>query len=759
MTNRFFPVSPRNYFVFAFLSAAVSLGAAPLKVDLNPDNGRHDVQTPRWENWAVKEGAQAVHTFGALTFTLRPLGSPTLGTDWWKLGYDTGATLGSDGVFAKNAKKGGGLELVMHGLAPGHHSLVTYHNSLWKESVSACSLAVDGDVKLRGIKASRREPSDFDLGRAYVEFEAQPGKDVIIALRAEGDGAIDNVILNGFALDATDPAKLADTPSPAEEDEHAVEEPVLTWRPAKTAVSHQLYLGTSLESVAAATPKSPEFKGTLAAPKFSAGALSHLENYFWRVDEVDAAGAITRGDVWRFRVRHLAFPEAEGYGRFARGGREGRVIEVVNLNDSGPGSLREAVAAEGPRTVVFRVGGAIRLKSKLVVKNPYLTVAGQTAPGDGIALYGFTFGCYATHDVILRYVRIRVGDESGETLDGAGLGVGSDNCIMDHCSISWSIDEAFSSRMAKNITLQRTIIAEPLNMSVHSHYVGTGKGHSFAGSISGDIGSFHHNLLANCAGRNWSLAGGLTGGGHFSGWLDIRNNVVYNWEHRTNDGGVKALNLVGNYYIPGPASRVFHLLMPDFGTVKDPQQYYVADNAMEGKPQYDVDNWANGGVRFQEKSLSDIKLTQPEAMRLIKLDRPFCEPAVVTQSARVAYENVMADVGANYPHYDAIDARTVKDVLNRTFTFKGSKTGLPGIIDSQQDVGGYPEMKGGEAPADSDHDGIPDAWEKAHGLNPNDSADAGRVADQAGYTWLEIYLNGIPHLKVGELLSSRFRGS
>ncbi len=609
--------------------------------------------------------------------------------------------------------------------------------------MSALSVSVDGVVKLRGVQPSVRVTRDADAATAYVEFEAVAGKDVVVALTPDGGGKIDNVILNGFTLDGADPAKLAALPLPADYEDHAVENPLLSWRASPSAVAHHVYFGTSGAAVAAATPKSAEFKGEVATTRYATSGLNSEDTFFWRVDEVGPSSVVTRGEVWRFRVRGLAFPGAEGYGRFARGGRGGRVIAVTNLNDSGPGSLREAVDAEGPRTVVFKVGGAIRLKSKLVIRNPYLTVAGQTAPGDGIAIYGFTFGCYATHDVILRYLRIRVGDESGLTMDGTGMGAGSDHCIMDHCSISWSIDEAFSSRGAKHITLQRTIVAEPLNMSVHSQYVGTGKGHSFAGSISGEIGSFHHNLLAHCAGRNWSLAGGLTGGGRFAGRLDIRNNVVYNWEHRTNDGGVKALNLVGNYYIPGPASRVFHLLMPDFGGVSDPQQYFLAGNVMVGKPEYDADNWANGGVRWQEKSLAAIKLSQAEATQLIKLDAPFCEPGVTTHSAVEAYASVMADVGANFPKYDAVDARIMKDVLSRGATVRGSKTGLPGIIDSQRDVGGFPELKGGEAPVDSDGDGTPDDWEKARGLNPQNASDAQRISGSAGYTHLENYLNGI----------------
>jgi hypothetical protein len=438
-----------------------------------------------------------------------------------------------------------------------------------------------------------------------------------------------------------------------------------------------------------------------------------------------------------------AFPGAEGYGRFALGGRGGRVIEVTNLNDSGPGSLREAVGAAGPRIVVFRVGGVIWLKSKLVAKNPFITIAGQTAPGDGIAVYGFTFGAYSSHDVVIRYLRIRVGDQSGVTLDGSGLG-NCDNSIMDHCSISWSIDEGFSSREARNITLQRCLISEALNMSIHKKYIGTGKGHSFAGSISGDIGSFHHNLLANCAGRNFSLAGGLTKRGAFKGRLDIRNNVVFNWSHRTNDGGVKALNLVANYYIPGPASRVFHLLMPDCGSVKDPQTYFVKDNFMEGHSEYSADNWRKGCVYLQQSELDKLQLNAEQAEKLIRLPEPFCESFVTTQSAEEAYRSVLTDVGANVPRIDKHDRRIIAEVLARIPSFKGSKTGIPGIIDSQKDVGGYPELKGGPAPVDSDHDGMPDTWETAHGLDPKNPADGALPApDNSGYTNVELYLNSL----------------
>jgi hypothetical protein len=734
-------------FTLAFAFVSTSL-ADVLRVDINPLTDRKDVLTPGWGDWAIAEGVQAKAKFAGVTVAIRKSGQAGTGLTgvMWKGGYDTGATVTSDGVTVKEGEKGGTLELVLSGLSAGKHSLVSWHNTTWRKPTSALSVAVDGVVKIEKLQPTSHIIDDEDAAHAFVEFEAQAGREVVILYKPDGSGAIDNVVLNGFALDVPDPALQARKPSPAHDDEHTPERPVLRWRAGRNAVAHRVYFGTNAEAVARATPESPECKGLYAVAAFPTDGLvpDHLTNCFWRVDEVDGAKNVTKGEVWRFRVRHLAFPGAEGYGRFAIGGRGGRVIEVTNLEDSGPGSLREAVDAEGARTVVFRVGGAIWLKSKLVIRNPYLTIAGQTAPGDGIALYGYTVGCYATHDVILRYLRIRVGDKSGQTMDGSGMGAGTDHSIMDHCSISWSIDEGFSSRGGKNFTLQRSIVAEALNMSVHSHYVGTGKGHGYAGSISGDVGSFHHNLIAHCAGRNWSLAGGLDRRGLFAGRIDIRNNVVYNWQHRTNDGGVKALNLVGNYYIPGPASQVFHLLMPDFGSVADPQQYFLAGNRMEGWPQYDANNWANGGVKLQQKSLNEIKLSADQVLKLIGLEQPFSESYVTTQSAREAYETVMADVGANYPRYDSVDARVVSDVRNRRVTAYGSKTKLPGIIDSQKDVGGYPELKGGIAPTDTDRDGIPDDWEAAHGLDHANAVDAAMLSSRSGYSNLEEYLNGIP---------------
>jgi hypothetical protein len=712
---------------------AYASAAAPLRIDLNADNDRKDQLTPGRENWRVPTGPEAAMKFGDVNVTLRPAGGASqLATVMWKTAYDFNATLTGDGVVA-DADRDGRLQLVITGLAPGKHSLVSYHNLADdKATPSAFSVDVNGQRKLANIKPTTRVTNDADAAAAYVEFEAKAGEDVVVTYTPDGTGRFDSVVINAIELDVSDPARKALKPAPLDRDFHAEENPVLKWTAAPDTASHRVFLGTDESAVRNADEKSAEFLGESKTAEFATKALSvAVPAYFWRVDQVATDGTVTKGDVWSFRVRRLAFPGAEGYGRFAIGGRGGKVYNVTSLEDSGPGTLREAVEAEGPRTVVFRVGGTIQLKSKLVVRNPYITIAGQTAPGDGICVRGYTFGFYGTTDGVIRYLRVRVGDESGTTMDGTGF-ASTDHSIMDHMSVSWSIDEAVSSRGAKNITFQRSIVAEALNIANHAKYQ-AGKGHSFAGSISGEIGSFHHNLVAHCAGRNWSLAGGLTRGGKVAGSLDLRNNVVYNWQHRTTDGGVKRMNFVGNLYIPGPATKIFHLVMPQDFRPDDPQLYYIAANAMEGKPEYEADNWKNGGVNMSQSPGVEDRLKSPAEV---------FPPHVTTTPVKDLLDNVLADVGANIPRHDSVDERVIRDVRSRSFTFKGGKGNTPGIIDSQKDVGGWPDLKNGDAPADADLDGIPDWYEKSHNLNPNDPTDGPKYAAD-GYTNLEHYLNWI----------------
>jgi hypothetical protein len=342
----------------------------------------------------------------------------------------------------------------------------------------------------------------------------------------------------------------------------------------------------------------------------------------------------------------LAFPTAEGYGRFAEGGRGGRVIKVTNLNDSGPGSLRAAVEADGPRTVIFDVSGLITLESKLVIRktNSNLTIAGQTAPGKGICLRKFNFGMMGASNVIIRYVRVRPGNISGTTLDGMGM-ASSDNCIIDHCSISWTLDEAFSSRGAKNITLQRTLISEALNEAGHKKYP-PGTQHGYAASIGGDIGSFHHNLLAHNApvAIGASPAASTKPDHTYAGRLDIRNNVVFNWKNRTTDGGAHEVNFVNNYYKPGPATQRFHALNAQYGGFPGSQRYYFAGNIMEGR--FGLTNQEAGRMASTERGGKVPTEYSPWA------EQPFFESHVNTRSAAEAYENVLANVGCNFPVLD-----------------------------------------------------------------------------------------------------------
>lgn len=713
----------KSTFVVLLLVAPATLTAG-VRVDLSQDNGRGDVLAPGWETWRVAEGERASAKFGEVTVTLRAL-QGKFSAQWWKPGFDYPARMASDGVIA------GQLELVLSGLSAGRHSLGLFHNQL--SGGKPIPIRIRGPGAETTVTPAQQVQHDDDAAAAFLEFNVKADAEIVITLTPETAGG--EVVLNGFEIDRSDPTRRARQPAPSDGDEHVAAESPLQWRAPRAAnwlaisnvSAYHVYLGTDAAAVAKATQNSAEYRGETREPTFPTTKLqlNHQRSYYWRVDTIDKRGAVT-GETWRFRVRHLAFPEAEGYGRFAMGGRGGKVWEVTNLNDDGPGSLRAAVEADGPRVVVFRTGGVIRLKSKLIVQHPYLTVAGQTAPGDGICLTNYTFGCSGTHDVIIRHVRIRPGDESGLTQDGSGAR-GCDHMLFDHCSISWSIDEGFSSREAGNLTVQRCLIAEALNIANHKKYE-AGKGHSFAGSISGNVGSFHHNLLAHCTGRNWSLAGGLDRTGQrLGGRLDIRNNVVYNWRNRTTDGGVLALNFVNNYYLPGPATEVHTLLKPDPSDADRGMRAFLTGNTIVGQPQLDADNWR--GFVGPTAALDKVKSAEP-----------LFEPFVTTQSAADACENVLSDVGARKPKLDAIDTRIVRDVRGRTHTHVGSRGKLPGIIDSPRDAGGLPEYAAGEPPPDSDHDGLPDDWERDQRLNPHEPADAANFRAD-GYTHLEHYLN------------------
>jgi hypothetical protein len=327
---------------------------------------------------------------------------------------------------------------------------------------------------------------------------------------------------------------------------------------------------------------------------------------------------------------------------------------------------------------------------------------------------------------------------------------GANVSIIDHCSISWTIDESFSSRGAHNITLQRTLIAEALNVAGHDKYP-VGKMHGYAATIGGDIGSFHHNLLAHNEGRNWSIGGGLNGDGYYSGRIDIRNNVVYNWGHRATDGGANEVDFVNNFYKPGASTRIFVALNAQIeGVGKGKQQYYFDGNVMPG---YFNEKNQDKGRKFTLSNKATVNYD-------VFLPKPFFESYVTTQSATAAYKDVLSDVGANQPFFDAHDKRIIEETLKGTYTYKGSKSGLGGMIDNEEDAGGWPvfKMETRASDWDTDHDGLPNWWEDVHHLNtnsaPNDFSEANSDTDKDGFTQLDNYLDWMaqPHyfINMGE---------
>ena len=453
-----------------------------------------------------------------------------------------------------------------------------------------------------------------------------------------------------------------------------------------------------------------------------------------------------------------SFPGAEGGGMFSFGGRGGKVITVTNLNDRGPGSFREACETGGARIVVFNVAGIIRLKTPIIVRAPYITIAGQTAPGDGVCIAGESFWVN-THDVVVRHMRFRRGETNVGRRDDAFGGNPVGNIMIDHCSCTWGLDEniSFYRHMFSpgadykdlklptvNVTIQNTISAKALDTY----------NHAFGSTLGGENCSFMRNLWASNAGRNPSIG--------WNGIFNFVNNVTYNWVHRSVDGGdyTALYNMINNYFKPGPLTPkntpVGHrILKPESGRSK--LGYYVfgrvhaSGNIMEGYDAITKDNWA-GGIQVQEQANTDGYTEN------MKWNEPFPMPHLTIMPAKDAYKYVLKNAGATIPSRDIVDERIVEEVetgkpyyvegLDPNSFYQFEHRRLPndsykqGIITDISQVGGYPEYKGTPY-VDTDGDGMPDAWEKANGLNPNDPSDAVKDCTGDGYTNIEKYINGI----------------
>lgn len=474
---------------------------------------------------------------------------------------------------------------------------------------------------------------------------------------------------------------------------------------------------------------------------------------------------------WAYRPTDLpqskipAFPGAYGGGAYSYGGRGGKVHVVTSLADRGPGTFREACEAGGARIVVFNVAGIIKLESPVIVRAPYITIAGQTAPGDGVCIAGESIWV-DTHDVVVRYMRFRRGETFVARRDDAFGGNPVGNIIIDHCSTSWGLDEnisfyrhMFSEGEGKkdeklptvNVTIQNTISSQALDTY----------NHAFGSTLGGENATFLRNLWANNAGRNPSVGWG--------GLFTFVNNVVYNWVHRSMDGGdYKAqYNIFNNYFKPGPLTPkdkpVGHRIVKAEARVKQFGRdlfgrVYAEGNVMEGYDKITKDNWA-GGVQVMDQANTDGYTD------FMRVNEPFyIQNTFPIMSADKAYHFVLDNVGATLPKRDIVDKRTIEQVrTGKVYYDKSVKPEdfyqfkyrrLPadaykkGVITDIAQVGGYPEYKG-KPYKDSDNDGMPDAWEIKYGLDPFNPADASEDLNGDGYTNIEKYINALnPKIKI-----------
>lgn len=435
----------------------------------------------------------------------------------------------------------------------------------------------------------------------------------------------------------------------------------------------------------------------------------------------------------------IAFPGAEGFGKYTTGGRGGKVLTVTNLNDDGPGSLREAVVKNYPRTIVFAVSGTIHLNSKLNIKGN-VTIAGQTAPGDGICLADNPVQL-SGNNIIIRFLRFRMGDkfQKGGMADGNGGddafgGTHRKNIIIDHCSGSWSTDEVFSIYGGDSTTAQWNLIAEPLNYSYHFEKGDAGYEHHGYGAIwGGKHSSYHHNLIAHSNSRTprWDGIRNIPEEN-----CDFVNNVIYDWGHNNvyaGEGG--NYNIVNNYYKYGPSTNKnvrYQIANP---WSKPPSigfgKWYVDGNYVDGNADITKNNWL--GVNVEKGTVEDVKLTSS----------PFQLIAVNTQLATDAYESVLKNAGAVLSKRDTLDERIINEVKNRTGRMIDVQGGYPHGTPYEQTVSAWPTLSSLPAPKDSDSDGMPDDWEKKNGLDPNDASDASAMKLHKFYTNIELYINSL----------------
>ena len=751
----------------ASLLAVAAIQASAQKIDFNLNGKENQSLADGYVNWTPGRVTTSTESFKAANDSTIKLTISAVGGVWsngirenWNKNLVSHDKLIYDGIYScyldanndwtTSDSEAQGIKLTISGLEEGSHTLCAYHNNSDAIEMPPLKVIVNNNVVLENVAQTAQAASQAECGMSYITFNATKGQDVVVEyISVPATGAkyqTTSVGINALIFDRPNPKTTASDPTPENADMHVDCDEngtaTLSWIPASLAVKHRVYIGTSEDNMQLVTE--------VTDATFTTGKLSTHENCYWRIDEVDVDNNVYNGDTWRFRPRRLAFPEAEGYGRFAQGGRDGVVYHVTNLsNDHTPGSLVYGlVDMEGPRTIVFDVSGLIDMNFEAQFVKPYVTIAAQTAPDKGICLKHSNINIGS--DCIVQFLRAKRG--YGETGNAMGA-AGADHTIIDHTTAAWGTDETFSSRGAKNLTFQYSMIAEALGIADHKNYA-AGTNHGYAATIDGKVGTFSHNLLVNCEGRNWSMGGGMDGNNMPIGQMDIFNNVCYNWYKRTTDGGCHEVNFVNNYYKMGTDTKLKILFSQDYELPNHNGvwQAYISGNIRENADHTLTNDALNDTYRYTLKN-SDVidPNTRTDGLGYKTfVSEPFFPSYATIHSAKEAFKIVTSDAGATRPVRDDQHVRVVRETVDGTYTYVGSRSGIKGEIDHEDDIT-TSEYTGFEiwpeesraADFDTDQDGMPNWYEELTGSNA-DVADNNEVMSD-DYTRLEQYLDFMAH--------------
>ena len=755
------------------------------KVDLNINNrSEAEVLEPGYTPWVVSQGKTDTKEINGVTCTLTCPSGVTpeyiLRPGWQKtyvqnaeykaqngrLTFD-GISLDPNDNSVKANDFYGSFTLKLEGLPAGQHTLITYHNSWGNPDKNYCApmtIKCNGTVVADNVVPTLGQAVTANVTIVTIPFTIiKAGESVEIEFSTSEDKSgtpesgkteIKTPLCNGFELNTVNVSTQAKEPYPASGDMHfdADNKSVtLRWTPASDKVKeHRLYFAANDESQLSQL-------ATLSANQTSYDItdLYSMNTYYWRVDEVDSEGNVVEGQVWKFKPRQLAFPEAEGYGRFAQGGRGGTVYHVTSLsNKNVPGTLKYGLLMQGPRYIVFDVSGIIEMDFGALFPTSHITIAGQTAPGKGICIKASNINIGS--DIICRHMRFKRGlGVYGENTGNAMGMSGADHAIVDHCTAAWGTDETVSGRGAKNISFQYNVISEALGIAGHKNY-DDGTNHGFAATIDGKVGSYHHNLLVNCNGRNWSMGGGMDGENRAIGQMDIFNNVCYNWWGRTTDGGCHEVNFVNNYYKMGPDTRrkeLFTQQYENIGHIESKWQAYIAGNIREEKNHSLTQDKYNNTYNYTlSNGAVDPNTRTDEYAYKTFVNEPFFESFATIHTAKDAMKIVTSYSGATMPQRDEHHQRNIRETLEGTYTYVGSKSKIKGEIDTEADITEHAAGNGWEeypeehraTDWDTDQDGMPDWWEQCVGSNASD-ANQNDDPNGDGWTLLEDYLEFMAH--------------